>query len=67
MATESSINLSRYNRTICLPVSEEEYQTIIDNNKTFRAFLVTHYEQMPELFPATISQGFQLKDHRISL
>ena len=67
MATESSINLSRYNRTICLPVCEEEYQTIIDDSKAFRAFLVSNYERIPGVFPANILQGFQLKDYRMSL
>ncbi len=53
-------------RTICLPVCEEEYQEMVDDGQKFRRFLERCYRQMPELFPQNFSQGFELKDCRIS-
>ena len=53
-------------RTICVPVCEEEYQKIVDDPWRFRCFLDSCYHQMPELFPEGFSQGYELKDHRVS-
>lgn len=55
------------NSTICLPICEDEYNEIIDLPEPFRKFLDGNYEKFPELFPANFSDGYQLKDHRISL
>ncbi len=67
MAEKPVTKSSRNNRTICLPICKEEYGTIIDNVQQFRHFLDCSYEKMPELFPQNFSQGYQLKDHRMSL
>ena len=53
-------------RTICLPICEEQYRQIIDHPPQFRHFLDSCYQQMPELFPENFSQGYELKDQRVS-
>ena len=67
MSNVSVTPTSRNNRTICLPICENEYGTIIDNASQFRNFLDCSYKKMPELFPQNFSQGYQLKDKRMSL
>ncbi|MGB7214505.1 MAG: hypothetical protein WBE98_05630 [Gammaproteobacteria bacterium] len=62
LATESSGSI----RTICLPIGEEEYQRMIDDAPQFRGLLDCCYDQMPELFPKNFSQGYELKDCRVS-
>ena len=60
MATESWCNCC----TICLPVGEEQYPEIVEDAEKFRAFLDDCHRQMPELFPADFSQGYEMKDCR---
>src|SRR3989304_2616692 len=62
LAAESSGRI----RTICLPIGEEEYQRMIDDASQFRGVLDCCYDQMPELFPENFSQGYELKDCRVS-
>jgi hypothetical protein len=50
--------------TICLPVSEEQYQEIVEDAEKFREFLDNCYQQMPELFPEDFSRGYEMKDCR---
>lgn len=56
----------RESRTICLPVSEDEYRRIVDAPEQFRRWIENARAEMPELFPEKISDGFQLKDCRRS-
>lgn len=53
-------------RTICLPVSEDEYRRIVDDSVLFRQWIENTLAKSPELFPETISGGFHLKDRRMS-
>lgn len=66
MAEGSAVEPSRGIRTICVPVCEEEYQEIVEDPWRFRRFLDSCYQQMPELFPEGFSQGYELKDNRVS-
>src|SRR5919206_4348376 len=52
--------------TICLPISPERYQQIIDSPPLFRHWLDQAFRDMPELFPAAFAQGYTLKDSRVS-
>ena len=66
MAEGSAVKPSRGIRTMCLPICEEEYRQIVDDPPQFRHFLDCCYQQMPELFPGGFSQGYELKDGRVS-
>jgi len=67
MADGSAAGLTRRDRTICLPVGEEEYGRMVRDAGEFRRFLDGCYRQMPELFPAGFEQGYTIKDLRISV
>ena len=68
MANDSVTTASEKNHhTICLPFCDQEYGNIIDDAGQFRNFLDCSYEKMPELFPPNFSQGYQLKDSRMSM
>lgn len=66
MAEGSPIEPRRSIRTICLPICEEDYREIVDDAEGFRRTLDSCFERMPELFPDTFSEGYQLKDGRVS-
>ncbi len=53
---------SRHNRTICVPFSQDEYLTIVKDAKAFRAVLDPMITCYPELFPAEITTGYQMKE-----
>ena len=53
--------------TICLPISPDHYQQIIDSAREFRRFLDQSFRDGPELFPAAFAQGYTLKDGRVSI
>ncbi len=52
--------------TICLPISPERYQQIIDSPALFRHWLDQAFRDAPELFPTAFAQGYTLKDDRVS-
>lgn len=54
------------NRTICIPFEEKEYEKIVTDVKKFRAYLERMIQAFPELFPAEINNGYQMKDIRFS-
>ena len=66
MAEGSAVEPSRGIRTLCLAVCEEEYQAIVDDPSRFRRFLDSSYQGRSELFPEGFSQGYELKDGRVS-
>jgi hypothetical protein len=49
-----------------MPCTTEKYEQIIDNPPEFRNYLDHVINLHPELFPVTISGGYQLKDSRLS-
>lgn len=53
--------------TICLPISPERYQQIIDSPTLFRQWLDQAFQNTPELFPAAFARGYALKDDRLSV
>jgi hypothetical protein len=52
--------------TICLPVSKERYQQVIDCPSHYRQWLDEAFHATPELFPAAFAFGYTLKDDRVS-
>jgi hypothetical protein len=52
--------------TICLPIRKDDYLLVIDNPKTFRAWLDRAFRDNPELFPTAFAKGYSLKDDRTS-
>lgn len=57
--TESA---TRNNRTICLPFSQEVYNTNIKNSIDFRICINERIKLFPELFPPQIVKGYLMKD-----
>jgi hypothetical protein len=56
----------RNNRTICLPISQEEYDAIIDDPKKFRKCVDARFERFSELFHSEITNGYRMKDFYFS-
>lgn len=54
--------LTRKSKRICIPIEAAEYNRILLDQELFRQYLDSVIAQHPELFPATISQGYQLHD-----
>ena len=54
-------------RTIILPITQEQYDKIIADPKSFRAeWLDPNYAEHPELFPAGFEKGYEMKGHYYS-
>ena len=66
MAEGSATQPSRLIRTICLPVSEEQYRQLVNEPARFREFLDACWADMPELFPEGFEAGYEMKDDRWS-
>lgn len=49
-----------------MPCTTEKYEEIIDNPAEFRSYVDDIINLYPELFPVTITAGYQLKDSRTS-
>jgi hypothetical protein len=54
--------LAKGSKRICLPIERTDYERIWANPVGFRQWLDPLIAQYPELFPATISQGYTLHD-----
>ena len=52
--------------TICLPISKDDYQALIDSPQQFRRWLDQCFRDAPELFPEGFAAGYTLKDERTS-
>ncbi len=66
MATEPNPKPRGFS-TICLPVSKERYQQVIDSPTLYRQWLDEAFQATPELFPAAFAAGYTLKDDRVSV
>ena len=53
-------------RTIILPIGQDEYKKIVTVFAKFRAWLDKHYRLNPELFPDTFVHGYKLHDEKTS-
>jgi hypothetical protein len=52
--------------TLCLPISKDLYESLIDSPPLFRRWLDQAFGDSPELFPTAFAQGYTLKDSRVS-
>jgi len=54
-------------RTITLPITEEQYAEMIDDPKRFRnEWIDPFYATCPELFPPSFEKGYQMNGHYIA-
>ena len=67
MAEGSTGVFRRGHATICLPIEKAEYDGIVEDPKSFRQWLDHCFAEMPELFPQGFSEGYVMKDGRISV
>lgn len=67
MAQGIATRSSRGHRTICLPIKEEDYLRIVNDPKSFRRTIDDRFRETPELFPANLVLGYELKDGRMSV
>ncbi len=51
-----------HNKTICLPISQEEYDAIVGDPEKFRKWIDAHFVLYSELFPSEIVNGYRMKD-----
>ena len=65
MNTASNTTLRR-NRTICMHVCQAQYYMMIQNATQFRIVVDMAITEYPELFPAEITFGYQMKEIRFS-
>jgi hypothetical protein len=49
-----------------LPIGKDRYEQLIEDPKSFRAWLDQAFRDAPEVFPAGFEQGYTLKDARTS-
>jgi hypothetical protein len=56
----------RENRTIILPIEQDEYTPIVSAPPKFRAWIDQHSHLNPELFPETFDQGYKFHDKKTS-
>jgi hypothetical protein len=66
MADGTVARSARGHRTICLPVSEDAYQLIVDDPREFRRTIDDWFRRTPELFPPNFAAGYRMKDDRVS-
>jgi hypothetical protein len=53
-------------RTIILPIGQEEYEKIVPHPQQFRSWIDKHYRWNAELFPGTFEKGYRLHDKKTS-
>lgn len=63
---KSKVKVTRACKRITLPIGWAAYQASVEDETTFRQMVDGMVAQYPELFPATIEQGYHLHDKRVS-
>jgi hypothetical protein len=66
MAETAATRASRGQRTICLPITPDDYARIVDDTAEFRRVLDDAFREAPELVPNDFACGYQFKDVRMS-
>lgn len=54
---------SRGWRQICIPMTREQYDVIWNNPASVREYLQPLIRDYPEMFPASVTVGYQLRGH----
>jgi len=58
----------RQNRTICIPFGDRDHYTeVLKDPNIFREFIEISLQRWPELFPREITNGYLMKDIRLSV
>ena len=57
---------TKEDRTLILPISQENYEKIVTAWPKFRAWIDQQYRLHPEIFPATFEKGYKQHDKKIS-
>ena len=57
---------TKEDRTIILPIGQEEYEQIITDGRKFRAWLDKQHRLNPEIFPTAFEKGYKLHDNSTS-
>ncbi len=64
--TPASDTTPRMNRTICMHFCQAQYYILIQHSMQFRMIVDLAIKDNPELFPAKITSGYQMKEIRFS-
>ncbi len=59
-------NKVRSSRIICIAFKQEDYDSIVSDAQQFRKIIDQNFERYPELFPASITDGYRMKECRYS-
>lgn len=51
---------NRGQKRVCIPVKQDDYQAVIEDDDAFRAMLDGYIVQYPAIFPPDITQGYKL-------
>jgi hypothetical protein len=57
---KSEVKANRGAKRICIPVKQENYQAVFEDNIAFRTMLDEQIAQYPLIFPPDIGQGYKL-------
>ena len=57
---------TREDRTIILPIGQEQYEKIVTEWPKFRAWIKQEYRLNPEIFPEAFEKGYKLHDKSTS-
>ena len=60
--TKESAALFAPTKRLCIPIDRAEYDRVVGDPGTFRAYLDKQIADHPELFPVAIQQGYHLHD-----
>jgi hypothetical protein len=64
--SQKKVKVTKPCKCITLPTEWDEYQNIVNDKVAFRQYVDSMIAQYPELFPASIEQGYKLHDKRSS-
>ena len=66
MAESLATQASRGHRTLCLPFEVETHRRVVRRPRRVRRVVGACFRDAPELFPAGLDRGYELKDDRTS-
>ncbi len=55
--------LPRGSKTICIPCTEQEYMSLLENNERFKNHIDNLYQLHPEIFPNAFEEGYVLNGY----
>ena len=64
--TKTQTEIARPQKRITLPIEVKKYNAIVDDIQAYRTWLDEMIAKYPELFPKSVSEGYNLHDERTS-